>query len=130
MHRIHRAYLRTLQGAGLGVAAPLGWLGFKILTGSSLASELSVEPGLYLYMLAVTGVAFAAFGYIVGRQEEQLFQLSLTDPLTNLKNTRYFQARLQEEYERTKRLQIPFSVIVADLDHFKPVNDRYGGAVP
>ena len=34
--------------------------------------------------------------------------------------------RLNEELERTRRQKEPLAVIMADLDHFKQVNDSYG----
>ena len=57
---------------------------------------------------------------------ERLEELSLTDFLTGLYNTRYFIARLTEELERAKRHQAHLSLIFCDIDFFKKVNDRYG----
>ena len=57
---------------------------------------------------------------------ERLEELSLTDFLTGLYNTRYFVARLTEELERAKRHQTHLSLIFCDIDFFKKVNDRYG----
>ena len=57
---------------------------------------------------------------------ERLEELSLTDFLTGLYNTRYFSARLAEELERAKRHQAHLSLIFCDIDYFKKVNDRYG----
>jgi diguanylate cyclase (GGDEF)-like protein len=57
---------------------------------------------------------------------ERLEELSLTDFLTGLYNTRYLNARLTEELERAKRHQTHLSVIFCDIDFFKQVNDRCG----
>ncbi len=57
---------------------------------------------------------------------ERLEELSMTDYLTGLYNTRYFSARLAEELERAKRHQAHLSLIFCDIDFFKKVNDRYG----
>ena len=57
---------------------------------------------------------------------QRLEELSLTDYLTGLYNTRYFSARLVEELERAKRHQAHLSLIFCDIDLFKKVNDRYG----
>ena len=51
---------------------------------------------------------------------------SVTDPLTNLYNRRYFEECLKKEAERAIRLNQPFSVISLDLDYLKKINDKYG----
>lgn len=57
---------------------------------------------------------------------EKLSTLSITDPLTGLKNRRFFNQRLVAEFARSKRDRTPISVIIIDIDHFKPVNDTHG----
>jgi diguanylate cyclase (GGDEF)-like protein len=57
---------------------------------------------------------------------EELELLSVTDGLTGLVNHRAMQQRLQEEGVRAKRTSRPFSVIMADVDHFKTYNDEFG----
>jgi len=51
---------------------------------------------------------------------------SITDPLTGLYTRWYFTRRLEEEFERYRRYGVPFTVIMADIDDFKLVNDTYG----
>jgi len=53
-------------------------------------------------------------------------QLATTDSLTLLLNRRGFEKKLKSESARAKRFQEPLSLIVFDLDNFKPVNDEYG----
>ncbi|WP_051920352.1 sensor domain-containing diguanylate cyclase [Thermodesulfobacterium hydrogeniphilum] len=55
--------------------------------------------------------------------------LSITDPLTEIYNRRYFIERLKTEMERAKRYNIPLSLIIIDLDDFKKINDTYGHMV-
>jgi two-component system, cell cycle response regulator len=52
--------------------------------------------------------------------------LSITDPLVGTFNRRYLNEQLVHEVERARRYARPLAVIMADLDHFKDVNDRYG----
>lgn len=52
--------------------------------------------------------------------------LAETDGLTGLANRRIFEDRLQREVNLAKRYRRAVSVIVADIDHFKTVNDTYG----
>jgi two-component system cell cycle response regulator len=57
---------------------------------------------------------------------EQLAALAITDELTGLANRRHFNRRLVEEVLRTQRYRTPLSVVLADVDHFKRVNDTHG----
>ena len=52
--------------------------------------------------------------------------LSMTDELTNLFNRREFLVRMEQELLRSKRSKKPFSLIMADIDLFKNINDSYG----
>ncbi len=133
MRLCRRACVRAAQGACLAVGAPLGWLAIRLAAGVSPAVELAEHPGLYAYLFFASVAAFAAFGALLGSQEEQLLEanrrldeLSLTDALTGLRNVRYFRARLQEELADAARTGRPLSLLIVDLDHFKSVNDRFG----
>lgn len=59
------------------------------------------------------------------RANEQLEELAATDSLTGLANKRILMERLAEFIELAKRGQ-GFSVIMADIDHFKKLNDEHG----
>jgi diguanylate cyclase (GGDEF)-like protein len=50
----------------------------------------------------------------------------MIDGLTRLLNRRTVHQRLSEEWERARRYGGSLSVLLADLDHFKQVNDTYG----
>ena len=54
--------------------------------------------------------------------------LALTDELTGLLNHGAILARLREEHGRTSRTGLPLGVLMADVDHFKSVNDSLGHA--
>jgi diguanylate cyclase (GGDEF)-like protein len=54
---------------------------------------------------------------------------SQEDPLTGLANRRHFAQRLAAEMEVALAVRQPLSVAVADLDHFKIINDRLGHAI-
>ncbi len=57
---------------------------------------------------------------------EALKEISITDPMTGLLNRRYFQERLTEEIERTRRHALPVCLMMIDIDDFKKINDKYG----
>lgn len=56
----------------------------------------------------------------------KLEELSTTDQLTGLKNRRYLDTVLLEEWSRCKRYGRPLSVLLLDIDFFKKVNDEFG----
>ncbi len=61
------------------------------------------------------------------RKSEQRFrELSITDDLTGLFNSRHFFDRLKAEVERTNRYGHPLSLLILDLDNFKKFNDTFG----
>ncbi|MFA7346578.1 MAG: GGDEF domain-containing protein [Desulfurivibrionaceae bacterium] len=54
---------------------------------------------------------------------------SIHDELTGLYNRRFFNERLLDEVERTRRYGGHFSLVICDIDLFKRVNDTYGHPV-
>jgi len=60
------------------------------------------------------------------RQADLLRSMAFNDGLTGVANRRWFDERLQVEWLRCRRNKLPMSLILLDLDHFKPYNDRYG----
>ena len=62
----------------------------------------------------------------VKRQSDVLRELTLTDGLTGVANRRAFDETLDAEWRRCARAQVPMSLIMVDIDHFKNFNDFYG----
>ncbi len=60
------------------------------------------------------------------RSKKQLKSFSYIDGLTGLPNRRQFDEVLQKEWQRAIREQRDISVILIDVDNFKPYNDFYG----
>jgi diguanylate cyclase (GGDEF)-like protein/PAS domain S-box-containing protein len=58
--------------------------------------------------------------------EEQLLEISRKDGLTGLSNRRHFDEVLQNEWKRAARESYSISLIMIDIDFFKPFNDNYG----
>ena len=57
---------------------------------------------------------------------KKLEDLSVTDDLTKLYNSRYLDHFLQQEVKRSRRYGFSVSLMFLDLDGFKTVNDRHG----
>jgi diguanylate cyclase (GGDEF)-like protein len=60
------------------------------------------------------------------KSEKKYKELSITDDLTQLYNSRYFYSKLEEEIDRSVRYKHPLSLLLIDIDNFKALNDRYG----
>lgn len=60
------------------------------------------------------------------RANAQLHALATTDGLTGVKNRSAFDDLLAEEFDRAVRYAHPLSVVLLDVDHFKPFNDAFG----
>lgn len=54
------------------------------------------------------------------------YRSSILDPLTGLYTRWFYTRRLEEEFDKSKRFNSDLSVIMADLDHFKRINDEFG----
>jgi diguanylate cyclase (GGDEF)-like protein len=75
---------------------------------------------------AVCGVLFlltiARLAVLVAQQR----WIAITDVLTGLRTRRYFESRLISEVANARRSRTPLAVLIADVDHFKSINDTFG----
>lgn len=92
-----------------------------------IAMELSVTSGTYrgresrlLNFYDVT---------MQKKVEETLTSLVIKDKLTGLYNRYHLETVIDKEIERSERYDVPLSIIILDLDHFKGINDRWGHPV-
>ncbi|NOY62013.1 MAG: diguanylate cyclase [Gammaproteobacteria bacterium] len=60
------------------------------------------------------------------QKNAELYRLSSQDGLTGIGNRRRFDEFLESEWRRAIRESSPLSLILIDIDHFKPFNDNYG----
>jgi diguanylate cyclase (GGDEF)-like protein len=60
------------------------------------------------------------------RMTDQLRRAASTDSLTGVANRRNFDETLEHEWQRARRSGDAIALLLIDVDHFKPYNDRYG----
>lgn len=101
-------------------------------------SALRHKDGSIVWMLTNAFVRFDSDGQPISieglardiserkRMEDQLMTLSRTDGLTGAYNRGHFMDKSEEVINMMRRYQRPASMMVADLDHFKTINDKYG----
>lgn len=78
---------------------------------------------------ARTQVELAQANLKLQQREAQIREASLTDQLTGVGNRRRLEQELALEVERAERTGEPLAAFMADIDHFKQVNDEYGHQV-
>lgn len=100
-----------------------------------LAGALDYEIYYSLASYALLCTVFAAAVWNLGFAmlaidglHQTLTLLSQTDELTGLANRRAFRARLEELQRKSTAGLSAYSVVLIDLDDFKPLNDRFGHA--
>ena len=69
---------------------------------------------------------YAAIAIENARYVQRIHELTITDDLTLLYNSRHLHSILEAEVYRSTRHRYEFSLLFIDLDYFKLVNDRYG----
>ena len=88
----------------------------------TLYVNLGVCAFVTLLVVGITGLA-------LGRYQERMEELATTDKLTGLLNRQALDALVHQAMNRSRRSGAPMSVLLADVDHFKAVNDRHGHLV-
>src|SRR5664280_3729189 len=81
------------------------------------------EHGL-LWLLGLGGIIFGFNRLRIAH--DRIITLMCTDPLTGIANRRIFLESLGGAISFAQRHQTPLSIIMADLDNFKSVNDTFG----
>lgn len=96
------------------------------------SSEDVLAGGLLdiLYMQGITAlwvlVTLGVIWMVVERQQEDLLQMAMNDPLTGALNRNAMLSSFEHERSRCGRNQGNFAVVMFDIDHFKRFNDTYG----
>ena len=76
--------------------------------------------------IAELATAFDDYLQRLEKQESELRELTLCDPLTNIPNRRAFEQTFEKTLATARRHGWQVSVLLIDIDYFKRYNDRYG----
>ncbi len=108
------------------------WLGVPLIVRQQVIGLLAIDSSHPRHFTAEHARLASAFAdhVAIALENSRLFsevqELALTDMLTGLYNRRGLLKFGQIEFARARRFQRPFAAILADIDHFKRINDRYG----
>ena len=86
----------------------------------------SADLGPNQVQIAQAVIDTAVLALLNLKLRENLRQDAIRDPLTNLFNRRYMEEALRMGLFNAQRTGRPLSIIMADVDNFKQINDRYG----
>src|SRR5207245_369240 len=116
--RIRERRRGLYAGFATSAAIVLGLLVLRttFASGYSLAAEFLENRVTYLYVFVATALVFIVLGYRLGREADELRRLSMTDALTRLPNRHAFQARLRDEWRRSRRYRAPLALLLIDRD--------------
>lgn len=73
-----------------------------------------------------TILKFLSGADLESQYHETIYRMTIMDGLTGVHNKRYFVEQLDRELSRAARHGRPLTLVIADIDHFKAVNDEFG----
>ncbi len=130
--------LRVLRGDRSARYLLLSWMPMMLLVPARILQVGGWNGPIWLDQAVGFGVAFAGILLIVGladrmvqlrRERDRVSQLALYDGLTGAFSRGALLQRLNAELEIARNAGRPLALIYADIDGFKPVNDRHGHRV-
>jgi diguanylate cyclase (GGDEF)-like protein/PAS domain S-box-containing protein len=97
---------------------------------SKQSTQIQSEPNIIsdLKDMAVILSEYLSLSIANIQLNERLARQSVRDPLTGLYNKRFMIESLEREIKRAERNRTQVGIIMADIDHFKQFNDKYGHA--
>ena len=110
----------------------------QLMRSGTLAFRPIRDVAVLMRLEKLTCLSYLAFSFAVGfgifwlassTLLTQLDDLASLDPLTRLYNRRVFLRWCERVETRSRENNAAFSVLIADLDHFKAVNDKFGHAM-
>jgi diguanylate cyclase (GGDEF)-like protein len=119
---IGAAFLRSHESGGL--PETLQYAGF-----AAMLLEMMVAVGVILLLFEASQTRLASEMEQLRHFDQLLKEKSVRDPLTGLYNRRHFNDVLRRELVSARLAGATLSVLLADVDRFKQINDRMGHAV-
>lgn len=128
----------TIWASGIAVVVAFGFIYFlyrqivlRLLQLSAQVNRAAEDHSIKVEIKGndeIAGLAktFSVFLQRVRDQEEALLDMTLTDPLTGIPNRRAFDKQIQDAISQANRNGWALTILLIDIDYFKPYNDHYG----
>ncbi len=100
-----------------------------VLPAQPHAADVVYEVAHFATVVALVWAACALLERLSAQSFAYRGRLQLeasTDTLTGLHNRREFESGMVREMERARRMQVPLSLAIIDIDFFKRINDQHG----
>jgi diguanylate cyclase (GGDEF)-like protein len=119
---------RAVWGLGLlrfsTLAEMPAWLQYLGFAGMFL--EMMIAVGIIVLLFEATQGRLASEMEALVRSERELKEMGVRDPLTGLYNRHHFNDVIRRELANVRRYGTELSVLLADVDRFKEINDVKG----
>jgi two-component system cell cycle response regulator len=122
---ISRRHARICQRDGHYEIEDLGSTNGTYVAGGLVSGRIRLLDGVRV-QLGHTILRFGLQDEVERAASKRIYEMSVRDGLTGVYNRRYFDDRLASEFAFSSRHQSPLCVILADIDHFKHINDTHG----
>ncbi|MFA6448099.1 MAG: sensor domain-containing diguanylate cyclase [bacterium] len=110
-------FIKSLQTSFIPLVLKNKEIGFLMIC---KPKNLEYGRGEWQFLTTITNYCAVAL------DNSKLYQLATTDELTGLFNRRYFMNRLDRDMSRATHRNSSVAMLMADLDHFKQINDMHG----
>ncbi len=125
---VSRRHARFVERGGRWIVIDLGSTNGTFVNGREIDGEAVLANGDQVKIGSAI-FKFIAGGNIEALYHEEVYRLTIFDGLTGVHNKRYFHEFLEREIARSARHRRALSVAIADVDHFKRLNDTHGHLV-
>ena len=122
---VSRNHARITQREGIYEIEDLGSTNGTYVAGALVSGRVRLLDGVRL-QVGHTLLRFALQDDVEQAAARRIYEMSVRDGLTGVYNRRYFEERLTAEFAFAQRHATGLSLILADIDHFKKVNDTWG----
>ncbi len=125
LSRRHARIRRTHHGFQI---EDLGSTNGTFVDGARVHGPRKLEDGARISLGGRTVLHFALHDAVELEAARQTYELMVRDPLTRVFNRRHLEERFASELAFSNRHKTPLSLLLLDIDGFKPINDTYGHA--
>jgi two-component system cell cycle response regulator len=122
---VSRKHARISQRDGHYEIEDLGSTNGSYVAGALVSGRVRLLDGVRV-QIGHTILRFGLQDEVEQAASKRIYEMSVRDGLTSLYNRRYFDDRLASEFAFASRHSTPLCVILADIDHFKSINDTHG----